>query len=57
VAIGARVTLTRTDVRLLLALASLAEHVPERMRARHLAERARDLAERIEAHTNQRRDG
>jgi hypothetical protein len=42
------VTPTRTDVRLLLALASLAEHVPERMRAGHLAERARELAGRIE---------
>jgi hypothetical protein len=42
-----RVTLTRSDVRLLHALASLAEHVPERMRAGHLAERARELAERL----------
>jgi hypothetical protein len=45
------VTLTRSDVRLLEALASLAEHVPEMMRAGHLAERARELAERLEAFT------
>jgi hypothetical protein len=51
------VTLTRSDVRLLEALASLAEHVPERMRAEHLAERARELAERIERDIHQRRDG
>jgi hypothetical protein len=51
------VTLTPADARLLHTLASLAEHVPERMRAGHLAERARELAGRIEAHTNQRRDG
>jgi hypothetical protein len=41
------VTITRTDARLLHALASLAEHVPERMRAGHLAERARELAGRM----------
>jgi hypothetical protein len=41
------VTLTPADARLLRALASLAEHVPERMRAGHLAERARELAERL----------
>jgi hypothetical protein len=41
------VTLTPADARLLDALASLAESVPERMRAGHLAERARELAERL----------
>lgn len=44
-------TLTRADARLLRALATLAESVPERMRAAHLAPKAEELAERIERET------
>ena len=40
-------TTTRADVRLLEALASLAAHSPERMRARHLAPQAERLARRL----------
>jgi hypothetical protein len=35
------------DLTLLEVLASLAEHAPERMRATHLADRAREMAKRI----------
>jgi hypothetical protein len=38
-----------SDIALVRAAASAAEHAPERMRAAHLAPRLEDLAERLEA--------
>jgi hypothetical protein len=41
--------LHRSDIALLRAAASAAEHAPERMRAAHLAPRLERLARRLEA--------
>lgn len=43
--------LTRQDAVLVRMLSSCAKHAPAKMRAEHMAERAEDLAKRIEAAT------